>query len=48
MNYNNKQIPVAISLVISGMDPKIFIIDSNIKIELAIKKLWRQFFNYII
>lgn len=48
MNYNNKQIPVAISLYIPSIGIKIFIIDSTIDLDLAIDKLWNELFNYLI
>jgi hypothetical protein len=39
MIYNNKQIPVAISIYLSNLGCKIFLLDSTINIELAINKL---------
>jgi DNA polymerase type B, organellar and viral len=47
MEYNGKQIPVAISIVNYGNSSKIFVLDRTIKIELAIKNLWFEFFNFI-
>jgi DNA polymerase type B, organellar and viral len=48
MNYNSKQIPVAISIFIPNVGVKIFIIDYTIDLDLAIDKLWKQFFDYLI
>jgi hypothetical protein len=47
MEYKGKQIPVAISIVNYGKPSKLFIIDRNMKIEVAIKNLWFEFFYYI-
>jgi hypothetical protein len=47
MEFNSKQIPVAISIYIPGKNCKIFILDSTINIELAINKLWIELFDYI-
>lgn len=47
MEYNGKQIPVAISIVNYGKSSKIFVLDRSIKIELAIKNLWFEFFNFL-
>jgi hypothetical protein len=47
MNYNNKQIPIAISIYIPIKGSKIFLLDSTINIELAINKLWNDFFFLI-
>src|ERR1700676_2411214 len=49
INYSNKQIPIAISLFISGIGSKFFIINSNaLNMETSINELWKQLFDYLI
>jgi len=48
MEFNNNQIPVAISIYLPNKTSKIFLLDSIDNIELSIDKLFKDLFDYLL
>lgn len=49
MEYNHTQIPVAISLYLSMLGSKIFLLTPNLNnMEESMNKLWNDVFTYLI
>jgi hypothetical protein len=48
MEFNNNQIPVAISIYLPNKTSKIFLLDSIDNIELSIDKLFKDVFDYLL